>query len=170
MPSNFKFCTVFCRSWINLYELATLKRRKTFTFSTEIPTPEVEFMSFTYDSKGIAVLSKEPDAFLTIFFMDKAETVVVGRVSNSGQKAVTAHYISCNLSDTGLVAIGGKKIFVYILIILELKLNALNFLPVVRIKHIPQFHVPQPGKQYNAPNRLNLLLWLGPNTLDIAPP
>lgn len=88
--------------------MATLKRRKSLFFPPEVPTPQAECMSFTYDSKGIAVLSKEPDAFLTIFYFDKSETVVVGRVSNSSQKTLNAKYISCNLSDNGLVAVGGK--------------------------------------------------------------
>lgn len=74
----------------------------------EIPTPESESICFTCDSKGIAVLSKEPDAFMTIFFFDKAETIVMGRVSNSGQKTLSAIHLACNLSDTGLIAVGGN--------------------------------------------------------------
>lgn len=64
-------------------------------------------MCFTYDSKALAVLSKEPDAFLTIFYFDKSDTVVTARVSNGNQKTLTANCIACNLTDTGLVAIGG---------------------------------------------------------------
>lgn len=91
--------------------MATQKKRKTLNFPAEIPTPEPECMSFTYDSKGIAVLSKEPDAFLTIFYFDKMETIVVGRVSNSSQTTLNARFISCSLSDNGLVAVGGDFTF-----------------------------------------------------------
>lgn len=91
--------------------MATFKKKKTLNFSAEVPTPAVECMSFTYDSKGIAVLSQEPDAFLTIFYFDKSETIVVGRVSNSAQQTLVARYISCNLSDNGLVAVGGDYMF-----------------------------------------------------------
>lgn len=99
------------RCWINIYDMGTLKKKKTLYFPTEIPTPAAECMAFTYDSKGIAVLSQEPDAFLIIFYFDKSETIVVGRVSNSSQKALSAKYISCNLSDNGLVAVGGDYTF-----------------------------------------------------------
>lgn len=72
-----------------------------------MPNQDVEFLRFTEDSRGLAVLSKEPDAFLTIFYFDKSETVIVGRVSNGNQKGLTADVIACNLNDTGLVAVGG---------------------------------------------------------------
>lgn len=65
-------------------------------------------MRFTEDSRGLAILSKEPDAFLTIFYFDKSETIIVGRVSNGNQPGLTADLIACNLSDTGLVAVAGK--------------------------------------------------------------
>lgn len=67
-------------------------------------------MRFTEDSRGLAILSKEPNAFLTIFYFDKSETIIVGRVSNGNQIGLTADMIACNLSDTGLVAVAGKRI------------------------------------------------------------
>lgn len=74
----------------------------------EVPTKDVAFMRFTEDSRGLAILSKEPDAFLTIFYFDKSETIIVGRVSNGNQPGLTADVIACNLSDTGLVAVAGE--------------------------------------------------------------
>lgn len=65
-------------------------------------------MQFTQDSNGLAVLTKEPDAFLVIFYFDKSETIIMGRVSNGNQKGLTADVIACNLGDNGLVAVGGK--------------------------------------------------------------
>lgn len=67
-------------------------------------------MEFTQDSNGLAILSKEPDAFLTIFYFDKSETIIMGRVSNGNQKGLTADVIACNLGDSGLVAVGGKNL------------------------------------------------------------
>lgn len=69
----------------------------------------MHYLRFTEDSRGLAVLSKEPDAFLTIFYFDKAETKIVGRVSNGNQTGLTADVIACNLSDTGLVAVAGNN-------------------------------------------------------------
>ncbi|XP_037045778.1 cilia- and flagella-associated protein 57 [Bradysia coprophila] len=110
MSPNKKFIGVaekFGKCWINIYDMSTVKKKKTLYLPNDVPHPEVEQLAFTYDSKGIAVLSKEPDAFLTIFFLDKAETVVMGRASNSNHKNLTSLHISCNLSDTGMVAVGG---------------------------------------------------------------
>ena len=87
--------------------MATLKKKRTLNFPNEVPTKEPESIEFTYDSKGLVVLSKEPDAFLTIFYFDKSDTIVCGRVSNSSQKALSAKYIACNPSDNGLVAVAG---------------------------------------------------------------
>lgn len=89
--------------------MLTLKRRKTLNFPNDITTPAAESLAFNHDSKGIAVLSREPDAFLTVFYFDKAETVISGRVSVGNQKNMLARYISCNLSDTGLVAVCGNN-------------------------------------------------------------
>lgn len=76
-------------------------------FPNEVPTQDVSFMRFTEDSRGLAILSKEPDAFLIIFYFDKSETVIVGRVSHGNQPMLTANVIACNISDTGLVAVAG---------------------------------------------------------------
>lgn len=95
---------------MNIYDLLTLKKKKTLTLPADIPCQDVGNICFIHDSKGIAVLSKEPDAFLTIFYFDKSETVLTGRVSNRNQKG-NAKFLSCNPSDTGLVVIGGDYTF-----------------------------------------------------------
>lgn len=64
-------------------------------------------MRFTEDSRGLAVLSAEPDAFLIIFYFDKADTIIVGRVSNGNQIGLSADVIASNLSDSGLVGVAG---------------------------------------------------------------
>lgn len=88
--------------------MTTLKRRKTLHFPEEVPTPQPQALAFTNDSKAIAVLTKEPDAFLIIFYFDKAETIVQGRVNAGSNNQVVPKYISCNSSDAGLVVVGGK--------------------------------------------------------------
>lgn len=106
----------YFRCAINTYDLNVLKKKKTLKLPKEVPTQDVAFLRFTEDSRGLAVLSKEPDAFLTIFYFDKSETVIVGRVSNGNQKGLTAEIIACNLNDTGLVAVGGKTSFFSLLL------------------------------------------------------
>lgn len=78
-------------------------------------------MRFTEDSRGLAILSKEPNAFLTIFYFDKSETIIVGRVSNGNQTGLTADTIACNLSDTGLVAVAGRQFFLFNLLVRKCK-------------------------------------------------
>lgn len=63
-------------------------------------------MTFTYDSKALIAISKEPDSFVTIFYFDKNETILTGRVSNRNQKGL-AKVLAANPNDSGLVAIGG---------------------------------------------------------------
>lgn len=98
---------VYSRTCVNVYDLPSFKKRRTLSLPSEVPHPVPAKILFTYDSKGVAVLSEEPDAFLTIFFFDKSETIICGRVSNGNQKGLIANYLACNLNDTGLVAIGG---------------------------------------------------------------
>lgn len=99
------------KTCVNVYDLPSFKQRRTLNLPIDVPNPTPAKVLFTYDSKGLAVLSNEPDAFLTIFFFDKSETVICGRVSNGNQKGLVANYLSCNLNDTGLVAIGGDYTF-----------------------------------------------------------
>lgn len=101
------------RTCVNVYDLPLFKLRKTFHLPADVPNPVPANMLFTYDSKGLAILSMEEDAFLTIFYFDKSETVICGRVSNGNQKGLTANYLACNLNDTGLVAIGGNIFMIY---------------------------------------------------------
>lgn len=96
------------RCCVNIYDLISLKRCKTLHFPADVPTPEAESLAFNYDSKGISVLSREPNAFLTIFYFDKAETVVCGRVSIGTKTLPVARHVSGNLSDTGLVVVTGE--------------------------------------------------------------
>ncbi|GAB0089612.1 cilia- and flagella-associated protein 57 [Sergentomyia squamirostris] len=99
------------KSYINIYEIATFKKRRSINFPNEIATKEVASMSFTNDSKGFAILSREPDSQLILMFFDKNESTVIGRVSHSTHQLGVARYISCNLSDNGMVAIGGDFVF-----------------------------------------------------------
>lgn len=87
--------------------MSSLKRKRALILPKDVPTQNVESLRFTEDSRGLAVLSKEPDAFLTIFYFDKSETIIVGRVSNGNQPGLTTDVLACNSNDTGLVAVGG---------------------------------------------------------------
>lgn len=92
---------------MNIYDLGTLRRRKRLDFPDDIPTKRTQAMAFTYDSKGIAVLSQEPDAFVAVYYFDKAETTITCRVSVGTKKKLIARHVSCNLNDTGLLAVSG---------------------------------------------------------------
>ncbi|XP_058450791.1 cilia- and flagella-associated protein 57 [Malaya genurostris] len=94
------------KSLVNIYEIATLKKRKTLQLPVDCPNTQIGNICFTFDSRGIAVLSVEPDAFLSIFSFDKNESLIIGRASNSSQRG-QANYLSCNPSDATIVAVGG---------------------------------------------------------------
>lgn len=59
------------KSLINIYEIATLRKRKTLQLPPDCPNTQIGNICFTFDSRGIAVLSVEPDAFLSIFSLTK---------------------------------------------------------------------------------------------------
>lgn len=68
-------------------------------------------MSFTFDSKGVAILTKEPDSYILLMFFDSNQTQVLGRVSHSSHQLTVARCLSCSLVDPGLIAIGGDYTF-----------------------------------------------------------
>lgn len=65
-----------------MYDLENLRKLKSLNLPPECPVQAVGYMCFTNDSKGIAMLSQEPDTFITIYTIDKNDTMVTGRASN----------------------------------------------------------------------------------------
>lgn len=94
---------------INIYELATYKKRYSVPFPADIPTKAVEAMSFTNDGKGLAILTKEPDAYILLVFFGKHQ--IFGRVSHSTHQLAVAKCIACSPIDSGMVAVGGDLTF-----------------------------------------------------------
>lgn len=99
------------RTVINTYELSTFKKRNTIQFPNEIPTKAVASMSFTFDSKGMAILTKEPDSYILLVLFDNNQTLIMGRVSHSTHQLTVARCLSCSRVDPGLIAIGGDYTF-----------------------------------------------------------
>ncbi|CRL06256.1 CLUMA_CG019108, isoform A [Clunio marinus] len=98
----------YLRTLVNVYDSETLKKLKSLKLSSDFVTKSVGNLCFTNDSKGIAVLSKEPDAFLTIYNFDKNDSVVTERVSTIKYPG-RATLIHCNPSDISVVAVGGAN-------------------------------------------------------------
>ncbi|XP_058125091.1 cilia- and flagella-associated protein 57 [Anopheles ziemanni] len=94
------------KSMVNIYEIETLRKRKTLQLPPDCPNTQIGNICFTHDSRGVAVLSVEPDAFLSIFSFDKNDSLIIGRASNSSQQG-QAIYLSCNPNDATIVAVGG---------------------------------------------------------------
>ena len=67
------------KSVVNIYDIITLKKKKTLQLPPDCPNTQIGNIQFTFDSRGMAVLSKEPDAFLSIFSFDRAESLIIGR-------------------------------------------------------------------------------------------
>lgn len=81
---------------------------KTLNLAPECPVQAVGYMNFTCDSKGLAVLSQEPDTFITMYQLDKADSMVTGRASNKNYPG-KAEFVQCNPSDTSIVTVGGEN-------------------------------------------------------------
>lgn len=98
------------RTVINTYDLATFKKKNSVSFPADVPTKEVAAMSFTNDAHGLAILTKEPDAYILLVFFDKHQQIL-GRISHSTHQLAIARSIACSPIDTGMVAIGGDFTF-----------------------------------------------------------
>lgn len=85
-----------------------MKKVKSLQLAPECPVQAVGNMCFTCDSRGMAVLSKEPDAFITIYTFDKTDSMVTGRASNANY-AGRATLLQCNPSDVSIVMVGGEN-------------------------------------------------------------
>lgn len=85
-----------------------MRRVKSLQLAPECPVQAVGNMCFTCDSRGMAVLSKEPDAFITIYTFDKIDTMVTGRASNANY-AGRATLLHCNPGDVSIVTVGGDN-------------------------------------------------------------
>lgn len=96
------------RTIINVYDLEDLKKLKSLNLPPECPEQAVGNMCFTSDSKGIAILSLEPDAFISIYILDKADSMVTGRASNKNYPG-RATLLQCNPGDISIVAVGGEN-------------------------------------------------------------
>lgn len=97
------------RTQINIYELESLKKVKTLQLAPEFPVQKICTMCFTCDSKGMAVMSHEPDAFVTIYsFNEKTDTMVTGRASNKNYPG-RATLLKCNPNDIAIITVGGEN-------------------------------------------------------------
>lgn len=74
----------------------------------ECPVQEIGNMCFTADSRGLAILSQEPDAFISIYMLDKADSIVTGRASNKNYPG-RATLLQCNPGDVSIVTVGGEN-------------------------------------------------------------
>lgn len=81
---------------------------KTLNLAPECPVQAVGNMNFTCDSKGLAVLSQEPDSFITIYALDKVDSMVTGKASNKNYPG-KAEFVQCNPSDVSIVTVGGES-------------------------------------------------------------
>ncbi|KAG5674865.1 hypothetical protein PVAND_004810 [Polypedilum vanderplanki] len=96
------------KTTIAIYDIEELKRLKTLQLAVECPIQAVGNMCFTSDSRGMAVLSREPDAFITIYTFGKNDTMVTGRASNKNYPG-RATLVKCNPSDTSIITVGGEN-------------------------------------------------------------
>jgi cilia- and flagella-associated protein 57 len=88
--------------------LDNLRKIKSLNLPPECPVQGVGNMCFTSDSKGLAILSQEPDAFISIYALDKTDTVVTGRASNKNYPG-RATLLQCNPADVSIVTVGGEN-------------------------------------------------------------
>lgn len=94
---------------ISIFDLITLKKRRTLELPEACKKATVQQMVFTADSKALAFLTKHPDDMVYMLLLDKSCTVYEGRTCPPNARA-SADCIACNPHDTGLIAIAGSNL------------------------------------------------------------
>ncbi|XP_023305499.2 cilia- and flagella-associated protein 57 [Lucilia cuprina] len=94
---------------ISIYDLNTLKKRRTLELPDTCRNAEIQQIIFTADSKALTVLTKHPVDMLYMLLLDKSCTVYEGRSCPPNARG-SAECIACNPQDTSLVAVGGNNL------------------------------------------------------------
>ncbi|XP_075166965.1 testes of unusual size [Haematobia irritans] len=94
---------------IAIYDLQTLKKRRTLDLPNGSKTAAIKQILFTGDSKGLTILTQGPDEMLYMILLDKLGTVFEGRPCPPNVRC-SADCIACNPQDTSLLAVGGNNL------------------------------------------------------------
>ncbi|XP_061387739.1 cilia- and flagella-associated protein 57 [Musca vetustissima] len=94
---------------ISIYDLHTLKKRRTLELPNGSKHAEISQILFTGDSKALTLLTKGPDEMIYMILMDKLGTVYEGRACPTNGR-FTAECLACNPQDTSLLAVGGNNL------------------------------------------------------------
>ncbi|XP_013119183.2 cilia- and flagella-associated protein 57 [Stomoxys calcitrans] len=94
---------------ISIYDLHTLKKRRTLDLPNGSKTATIKQLLFTGDSKGLTILTQSPEEMLYMILLDKLGTVYEGRPCPPNTRC-TAECVACNPQDTSLLAVGGNNL------------------------------------------------------------
>lgn len=94
---------------ISIYDLYTLKKRRTLDLPENCKNSTIQQILFTADSKALAILCKHPDDMMYMLLLDKSCTVYEGRSCPPNIRG-SADCLACNPQDTSLIALGGNNL------------------------------------------------------------
>ncbi|KAM7345855.1 testes of unusual size isoform 2-T2 [Cochliomyia hominivorax] len=94
---------------ISIYDLYTLKKRRTLDLPESCRKSVIQQIVFTADSKALTILCQHPDNVLYMILLDKSCTMYEGRSCPPNIRG-SADCITCNPQDTSLIAVGGNNL------------------------------------------------------------
>lgn len=127
MPRNHsqKFCSLLrkyvavCETGekptINIYDLQTLKRKKSLGIPYDAPgVTRFSCVSFSFDSRSLAAVTGEPDQTMLYYAWEKGKVESSIKVGGSQNSQSTVKYITCNPGDGGVLAVAGPYVFKFL--------------------------------------------------------
>lgn len=98
-----------CTKTISIYDLQSLKKRRTLDLPNGSKNATILQFLFTGDSKGLTILTKSPEEMIYMILLDKMGTVYEGRPCPPNVRC-SAECIACNPQDSSLLAVGGNNL------------------------------------------------------------
>ncbi|XP_043683652.1 cilia- and flagella-associated protein 57 [Vespula pensylvanica] len=100
---------------IYIYDLQSLRRRKSLGIPYEAHNAiKFNCIDFTFDNKYVVAVTGEPDQTMLFYNWERGKVESSLKVGNPQDTSAIVNLISCNPSDTGIIAIGGPHVFKFL--------------------------------------------------------
>lgn len=108
-------CEVGEKPTINIYDVNSLKRKKTLGIPYEAAgVTKYNCISFSHDSRCLAAVTGEPDQTMLFYAWEKGKVESSIKVGSTQNPQSIVKCIACNPGDSGVIALGGPYAFKFL--------------------------------------------------------
>ncbi|XP_043277268.1 cilia- and flagella-associated protein 57 [Venturia canescens] len=108
-------CEVGEKPTINIYDVYSLKRKKTLGIPYEAAgVTKFNCISFSHDSRCLAAVTGEPDQTMLFYAWEKGKVESSIKVGTTQNPQSIVKCITCNPGDSGVIALGGPYAFKFL--------------------------------------------------------